>query len=317
MSSILTGLIEEAGSIAIAGHVRPDGDCVGAVTGLYNYIKDNWPDKETDIYLEDFADVYLYAPGAEKARHTIRKDKIYDLFVILDVSDKERIGVAGEYLGTAKKTICIDHHISNSGVAQTDYIRSDMSSASEVLFTLFEEDKISKETATALYIGIICDTGCFKHSNTTRKTMETAGVLMEKGARSDVLIDAVFYSKTFMQNKLLGKCLDEAVLELGGKCIVCLVTRAMLNEFNADSKDLEGVIDQLRVTKGTEVAVLMTQIKAGEYKLSMRSNGKVDVNKVCAAYGGGGHILAAGATAHGHGADIKESFLEAIGAQFN
>lgn len=304
MNNILSCL-EQARTVMIAGHIRPDGDCVGACMGLRHYIHDNYPEIQADVRLESVPDSYRVIAGTEQIITAYDDDTCYDLFIALDSSDMGRLGKAVRYFETAAHTICIDHHISNQGYADENHILPKASSASEVLADLMDQDKISYDAAMALYIGIICDTGVFKHSNTSHHTMDVAGMLMEKGIPYSELIDGVFYRKTFRQNQLLGRCLLDAGLALDGKVIVSIVDKSVLDSFHAGHDDLEGIIDQLRVTEGIEVAVLASETDNHDYKFSMRSNQYVDVSRIAAAFGGGGHIRAAGFSASG---DVQENY---------
>ena len=123
---------------AIAGHVRPDGDCVGACMGLYLYLKENYPEIETDIYLEEPKESLLFLQGTQNIQTSYTEEKSYDVFFVLDTSVKNRMGVALKAFESAKKTICIDHHISNKGFADVNVIDPNASSASELLYTLLE-----------------------------------------------------------------------------------------------------------------------------------------------------------------------------------
>lgn len=298
MNNILSCL-ERARTVMIAGHTRPDGDCVGACMGLWHYIHDNYPHIRADVRLEPVSDSYKVVSCTELIMNTYDDDTVYDLFIALDASDLGRLAGAVKYFETAGHRICIDHHISNPSYADENHILPDASSTCEVLADLMDMEKISRDAATALYMGIICDTGVFKYSNTSHHTMDVAGKLMEKGIPYSDLIDGVFYRKTFMQNQLLGHCLTDAKLTLGGKVIVSVVDSTVLDSFHAAHADLEGVIDQLRVTEGIEVAVLASETDQVGYKFSLRSNHYVDVSSIAAEFGGGGHVRAAGFSAAG------------------
>lgn len=300
MSNILSCL-EGVHTVMIAGHTRPDGDCVGACMGLWHYIKVKYPQIEADVRLEQISDSYKVINASEKIVSTYDDDKVYDLFIALDASDKGRLAKAQKYFDTAKYRICIDHHISNAGYADENVIVPNASSTCEVLADLMEMADVSYDAAVALYIGIICDTGVFKYSSTSRHTMDIAGQLMEKGIPYSDLIDDVFYRKSFKQNQILGLALDKAQLVLNGKMIKCILEKADMDRFEAQHSDLEGIIDQLRLTKGIEVALLASASDGDEntYKFSMRSNHYVDVASVAAKFGGGGHIRAAGFSAMG------------------
>lgn len=315
MNNLLLTALAQVKTVAIAGHTRPDGDCVGSCMALYNYIINNYKDTKVDIYLEPIADVYKVIKNTEVIKSSYDEEISYDLFISLDSSDQERLEGAEKYFISASKTICIDHHISNIGFADENHVIPESSSACEVLYDLLEDEKVNLDIAEALYIGILCDTGCFRHSNTSEKTLNIVGRLISKGVRFSMLIDEVFFQKTFMQNQLLGRCLIESMLVLDGKCIVSVVSKEILEFYRAGSGDLEGVINQLRVTKGVEAAILLTETGTYSYKISMRSNGIVDVNKVASYFGGGGHVLAAGARMTGTKHDVINNLIVHIEEQ--
>ncbi len=186
------------------------------------------------------------------------------------------------------------------------------SSACEVLYGLMEEELIDTRIAEAIYIGIIMDTGVFRYSNTSKKTMEIAGSLMEKGVPFWKYIDECFYQRTYTQTQLLGRTLLTSMRLMEGRVIVATVTRRMLEFYGAQTEDIEGIIDQLRVTKGVEVALLLQEIDDQQYKVSMRSNTFVDVSKIAVYFGGGGHVKAAGCTMRGSLHDVVNNITEHI-----
>lgn len=316
--NLLNSKLIGAEKIAVAGHIRPDGDCIGSCLALYQYLKDNKKDfklKQIDVYLEPFGNEFRILKGVEEIKHSYDSDEVYDLFISLDCGSLDRLGGAMKYFMTAKDTINIDHHISNNLFARTNHVIAGASSTSEVLYDLFDEGKITKEIAEDLYAGIINDTGVFKHSNTTGKTMMAAAKLIEKGIDFSNLIDEAFLGKTYMQNQLLGRCLMESILVLGGKVIVSYASRKMLDFYEASHSDLEGIIDQLRATKGTEVAIFIYESDFQEFKVSLRSNGEVDVSRIAIYFGGGGHIKAAGCTMRGSAHDVINNLTLHIEAQ--
>ena len=306
--------------IAIAGHIRPDGDCIGSCTALYHYLlqlKEEYGFEQIDVYLERFGNEFLILNKTDEILHDYDKDDIYDVFISLDCGSVDRLGQALKYYHTAKKTINIDHHISNQAFARINHVKADASSTCEVLFGLMEEDRITKEIAECLYVGIIHDTGVFKHSNTSEKTMNIAGKLMSKGISFSKLIDESFYQKTYMQNQILGRCLLESILLLDGKVIVSTLHQEVMKFYGASTSDLDGIIDQLRVTKGVEVAIFIYETGVHEFKVSMRSNGEVNVSKVAVYFGGGGHIKAAGCSLHGNVYDVINNIIPHIEAQLH
>ena len=169
--------------------------------------------------------------------------------------------------------------------------------------------------ATPFYTGIVHDTGVFKHSNTSKRTLEFAGTLIEYKIPFSQIIDQGFYQKTYKQNQILGRCLLESIMIMDGFCLFSCVTKSMLDFYQAEASDLDGVIDQLRITKGVEVAILVHELSQNEYKVSMRTNNWIDVSKIAVFFGGGGHVKAAGCTMHGSMHDVINNITQQIAAQ--
>lgn len=310
-------LLSNVKTIGITGHIKPDGDCVGASLAIYNYIKDNMPDIDVDVYLEEFPVVFNFLNGADCVKRNCNEDKVYDLFITVDSSDLERIGKAKKYYDCAKKTLCIDHHITNSGFGDERYILSDASSCCEVLYDLLDEDKISKNTAECIYTGIVHDTGVFKYEQTSAKTMLVASKMMDKGIDFTSIIDDTYYKKTYIQNQILGRALLESTKILDGKCIFSILHRREMEFYNAHQEDLEGIVEMLRNTKGVEVAIFAYEIGFQKYKVSLRSNECVDVSRIALNFGGGGHIRAAGCTINGQQFDVINSITYYIEQQLD
>lgn len=306
--------IEGADTIAIGGHVRPDGDCVGSCMGLFGYLADHYPEKKVCVYLEEIPEAFDYLKIDEAMSE--KADK-YDLFIALDCGSIDRLGEAQGVFEKAVDTICVDHHISNTNFAKENIVKADASSTCEILCELLPMEKIGTFSATAFYTGIIHDTGVFKHSNTSKKTMETAGSLVEKGIPFGKIIDESFYMKTYRQLQIMGRCLLESIRVMDGRCIVSVVTKQMMDFYGAKSSDLDGIIDELRTTQGVEVAVLLSEKEPLEFKVSMRSNQIVDVSKIAVFFGGGGHVRAAGCTIKGSSYDVINNLTEHIEKQLN
>lgn len=181
--------LEGVQTVAIAGHVRPDGDCVGSCLATYNYIKDNYPKIEVALYLQPIPNIFKFLSRADEIMHSCEEDKTYDLFIAQDCGDLKRLGDAAKYFETAKKTICVDHHVSNDNFADENYIFPYASSASELVFGLIGEKSITKKIAECIYVGMVHDTGVFQYSCTSAKTMEIAGKLMEMGIDFSKIVD--------------------------------------------------------------------------------------------------------------------------------
>lgn len=292
-------MISQADTIAIVGHTSPDGDCVGSCLGLYNYIIEHFSPSRLQVYLETFSRNFMFLKGADKICHSSEADEAYELCISLDCGDTLRHGEFGKYFQTARRTICVDHHISNQGFGDFCMVDTGASSTAEAVYKLLETDKLSKACAEALYLGIVHDTGVFKHNCTSRQTMEAAGCLMECGAQSDYIIDHTFYKKTFTQNRLLGFALSKAELYLDGRVIAVCLTLDDFQAANATGLDTDGIVDQLRITEGVEAAVFTYEKTKNVYKYSMRSNGRINVSEIAVGMGGGGHVCAAGVLVEG------------------
>ena len=314
MNNILSCL-EGVRTVIIAGHTRPDGDCVGACMGLWHYLRDNYPEIEADVRLEPVPESYKVIAGVEQIIGSYEDDKVYDLFIALDASDKGRLAGAQKYFDTAKHRICIDHHISNQNFADANYIFPEASSTCELVYELIDEEKITKEIAECIYVGIVHDTGVFQYSCTSAKTMNIAGRLMEMGIDFSRIVDKTYYEKTYEQNRILGQALVVSQLFLDGKCIASIVTKEEMEKYQVLPKHLEGIVQQLRATKDVEAAIFLYENEDGSFKASMRSSGKVDVAVIMMSYGGGGHIRAAGATIEGNAKEILEGIVKDVEKQ--
>ncbi len=296
--------VKDAGAIGIGGHIRPDGDCVGACMALYLYLKKIYPEKRVELFLESPSEVFGCIKGIDQIRTQITDEEgDFDVFIALDTA-KERLGAAEALFDRAGKTINIDHHVSNMGSGMVNYIDTQASSTSELIFDVIEESEIDEEIAKAIYIGIVHDTGVFRYSNTSSKTMQIAAKLLNFGFDHSDIVEKTFYEKTYVQNLLLGRALMESIFVMDGKCIVSAIGKRTLEFYQASPKDLEGVVSQLNQTKGAECTIFMYQTAAQEYKVSLRSKGKVDVARVAQIFEGGGHVRAAGCTMNGTFYDV-------------
>lgn len=305
--------INNAATVAVIGHINPDGDCIGSCLGLYNYICDNYADKTVDVFLQPVQSKFMFLKGADKIKNQ-PVSEIYDLAISLDCGDVDRHGDFADIFSGARDTACLDHHKSNQGFGKYFYLDSNASSASEVLYRHLD-GKISKECAECLYLGIVHDTGVFKYPSTSEQTMAIAGKLITLGARSQYIIDETFYKVSYNQNLLTGAALLNSELFCNGRVIVTCITEDMFKEYNATKDDTDGIVDKLRVTDGVEVAILAYQKGEKYYKFSLRSISYVDVSKIAVAFGGGGHIRAAGFDVHDDYGQTLYKIISMLGGQ--
>ena len=289
-------LLTNAKTVGISGHIRPDGDCVGSCLAMYNYIVTYYPNVEAHVYLDPIPNIFKFLKNADKIQdiHTVSDDTVFDLYIALDCSEGSRLGDAFNFFEKAKHTVCIDHHFSNNGFSEFSYIIPDDSSTCELVYNQIGKEKFTKDIAECLYLGIIHDTGVFQYSCTTEATMAAAGFLMTKGIDYPKICTDTYFAKTMIQNRMLGKALLGCKTYLDGKVIAAVITAEDMAEFGAESKHLEGIVQQLRDTTGVEVAVFLYELADGDFKGSTRATGDVDLTVITGVYGGGGHKKAAG-----------------------
>ncbi|MCH5341039.1 MAG: DHH family phosphoesterase [Acetatifactor sp.] len=315
----MINLLEEckgAKRIGISGHARPDGDCVGAVLGLQMYLRKCLPEAEVNAFLEKPADIFSEIKGFEEIITDFPEQESYDVFFALD-TDAERMGDAEKYFRAAHKTINIDHHLRQAGSGDVNHLDSTVGSTCELIYDLMEEDKLDRDIAMAIYIGIIHDTGVFQYSNTTPATMEKGSKLIRYGFDFPRLIQETFFQKTYVQAQIMGRTLMESIRLLDGRCIAGVVDQKTMHFYNASSKDLDGIVNQLRNIKGVECAIFMYQTGELEYKVSLRSSENVNAAEVASHFGGGGHARAAGCTMAGDYHDCIKSLLIHIERQLD
>ena len=308
--------VKDTKTIGISGHTRPDGDCVGATLGLYLYLKKYLPDVTVHAFLETPPEIFNCLVGCDEIITDFKTEiGSYDAFFALD-TNKDRMGKAEKHFDRAVKKINIDHHISNIGCGDLNFIYPEVTSTCEVIYDLLDyPDALDADIAKALYIGIIHDTGVFRFAGTTPRTLEISAKLMEYGFDFAKLITDTYYEKSYLQNQILGRALLESILMMNGRVIVSRLDRATLDFYGIEAGDLEGIVNQLLITKGVECAIFMHQTRNLEYKVSIRSKGVVDVSKVAGIFGGGGHVRAAGVTMKGTFHDITNNISYYIAEQ--
>lgn len=296
--------LEGVKTVAVAGHIRPDGDSVGACIGLWTYINEQFPQIKADVWLEKPDPKFAFLKGYEALQVPDGQEREYDLFISVDCASLDRLGNALPFFEKAKRTLCIDHHVSNPGFAIENFIDGDASSACEVICRMLDMEKISKEAAAAFYMGIAHDTGVFQYSCTSPDTMRLAASLMEKGIACTEILEETYYKKTYCQNQVMGKALLESMRLLNGRCIVSVMKKKDMDFFGVVPSDLDGIVSQMKLTEGVEVAIFLYETDYMEYKVSLRSKNTVNVSEVASYFGGGGHVRAAGVTMKGTFHDI-------------
>ena len=310
----IADVLEGVKTVGIGGHIRPDGDCVGSCMALYLYIRTYFPDIDVTVYLDHPKPIFGHIECIDEIK-TEADDSVFDLFITCDVSARDRLALAGALFEKAKKTVCIDHHVSNPGFADINHVQGDISSCCEVLYRILDSEKVTLPITTAIYTGMVHDTGVFQYSSTSPETMRIAGELMKTGIPFSRIIDESFYQKTYLQNQVMGRVLAESILLQNGTCIIGYMRRRDMDFYGVEGSDLDGIVSQLRLTKGVEVAIFIYETETQTFKVSLRSNGKVDVSKVAVFFGGGGHTRAAGCDLHGSMYDVINNITAEIERQ--
>lgn len=291
-------LIHERKSFILAGHTGPDGDSIGSCFGLAWALEKLG--KKVNVVLEPFPPKFNIIPG-RKFVYTGPLEKLeVDVLIAMDCADAERLGPAKPLFERAKHTICIDHHETNNGFADYNYLEFKASSAAEMVFRLIEKLTVPDENiASAIYAGILSDTGGFRYNATAKSTMETAAHLMDMGIPFTEIYNELMHKHRFAAGKAMGMVLNNCLQSMDGRIVYSYMTRDMLASVGADPSDLDGVVEYLMDTRGADAACLVYEKHtAPQVKVSLRSQGP-NVGHVAVELGGGGHHLAAGATVKG------------------
>ncbi len=309
---MINKIIGEAKTVGIAGHIRPDGDCVGSCMALYNYLKLNRPDLEVRVFLEFVDNKFRLIKNTDKIETEGFDGTRFDLFIALDTASMERLGKNQAFFENAKRTVCIDHHKSNLGYADYNHIVPEASSASEVLFDLLDVNLFNREIAEPMYMGIAHDSGVFRFQSTTAKTMMIAAKMIEFGVDFNTILEETFYGKSYNQLMITARIQSHATLCMDGKCIYGYCTSEMMEEYGVTINDLDAVVASIRNVDGVEVAMFIYQLEKNKYKASLRSKKYIDVSEIASLFGGGGHVRAAGFDVEGTLEQIIKDVLAQI-----
>ena len=285
--------IDEADTIAISAHINPDGDALGSALGLRKSLE--LYGKKSDVIKISEVDDYLkFLPQIDFYKNPSKKE--YDLFIIVDCSEFDRIDKAIEICKKSKKVLVIDHHEGGSIKTDLNIIHSDSPASCELVYEIIKRLKlpIDKEIATLLYAGLVTDTGRFLYSNISELTFYTAADLYKIGADFEMIYKNLYQNKEIsklqFENHLLNKVEFKKPYALVG------VSQKTCKEFGVQMGDSESVVNMLRDLKGIEVACLVKEYGENEFKISLRSKDYLDVSKIARDNGGGGHIRASGFT---------------------
>ncbi len=298
--------------IVLLVHESPDGDAIGSIIALYRALKKMG--KNVEAFIEKIpsnCEFLIGSIGEEiKVFEDMDENRKYDLCIALDCGDADRMGKAKVLFENANNTICIDHHYTNIGYANLNYIDGEAAATGEILYDMLSKmDIIDKEIAMALYAAVSSDTGNFRHNNTQKHTFDIAGSLVEYGIDVSKISYHLFSETSLNRMRFMGNLLQNVEVELDGKVGILIAKKEDIERFSVNDSELEGMVDFARDIKGTEVGIFIKPHNE-MYKVSLRSNGNVDISGVAGKFNGGGHKFAAGCRFEGKTAEeVRELLL--------
>lgn len=301
----------------IAGHVKPDGDCIGASIALGLALKARG--KKVSVYYDGdtarYGAVPEYVPSVTQETAEAVMEGGYAL-ILLDLADPARTGSGSFLMEKAVDTLCIDHHVNNGVYARINHIEEGLSSTCEILYHLLKlaEIPITQPMAEVLYMGVAFDTGGFRHSYTTGDTYRMAGELVDLGAPCTQIMNHLYHEKHFKEIKILSAVYRKARLYKEGFLLACMESRDFL-KLGASPDDADNVIGSLAEVAEAEVVVYMKEVEPDVFRVSLRSKEYVDVAAIAGKFGGGGHVRAAGCTIKEQGLLAKMLLMRAIKEQ--
>jgi phosphoesterase RecJ-like protein len=299
----------------ITAHVNPEGDSIGSQLAMKELLEKLG--KTAFILNNDpVPDYYKFLPQTASISSRLDKAPYFDAVVVLDCPTLKRTGRVNGLITDDKTIINIDHHISNEKFGDARWVNPKASSAGEMVYTLFKHFKIkpSKESALAMYIAIITDTGSFNYDNTTSDTHAITGELMSYGIKPASVSEDVHERRSITDIMFLGLVLSTIRVNKTGEVAYLEITKKMLKTTGADLAKSEGFVNYARSINGVKVAVIFKEDfkKPGIINVSFRSKGDVDVNKIASAFGGGGHVKASGCVVAGTLPEVKKKVLGKI-----
>lgn len=288
--------LKKSDNIVIFVHENPDGDAIGSIIALSTALINMG--KKVEAFVEKKPEnMYFLFENVEwlKNYDEMDLDKKYDVAVSLDCGDIERMGKGAAVFENADFKISLDHHKTNVGFGDLNFVDPDSAATGEIIYDLLKIMKVNvtKEIASALCVAIICDTGMFKHQNTTSKTFYIASKLVSINININQITHKLFNENSFGRTKLLGEILGTLNLYLDRKVGIMFVTQEMMNKYGINENELDGIVDFARNIKGVEIGVFMKQRNEGGYKVSLRANSDADMSKIAEKFNGGGHKGAA------------------------
>jgi len=303
-------VIESAGSFVAVGHIRPDGDALGASLALA--LAGRAAGKDTYISFGEpfdmphqfrFLDMAPYRPVDEVPRPL-------DLLIACDTAEKSRLGSAARLCDGTGKVLVVDHHMSNGGFGDVRYVDSTAAATAEMAYRLIGQLgwPITPDVANALYVGLVTDTGRFQYSVTSPAVHRIAAELLEAGVKPEIVGRHLYEESPFGYLGLAAVVLGRAHLETEKSFVWSVLLEEDIAKSGIGMEDADGLIDLIRIAQEAGVACLL-RFQDGVTKGSLRSRGEVDVAAIAAVFGGGGHHNASGFTFEGEPEGAVEMIL--------
>ena len=304
--------IKIANKILLLAHENPDGDAIGSLMAMYHMLKDLG--KNVLVVVPEIPPAFLYLNGIDKVLS--KTDDTFDLGIVVDCANKERIGQINNEFSNCKKTIVIDHHISNSRYGDINYVEELTASCTQVLYYLFKKwnINITNDIGEAIITGCLTDTSGFRNNNVDKNTFMMAAELMDIGIDINKIYYLAVSKKSMAQYLLMKMTLDRLEMFEDGKIAFSYISEEDFANVGALPGDHEGLVDLGRNIGGVEVSIFMREDDG--YRISFRSNGNIDVNEIAKKFGGGGHKMAAGAKIDGDFKETKNKVLLEIKKEF-
>ena len=298
----------------VMSHVRPDGDALGCTIAMALCLQHLG--KEVSAWNEEgVLEKFRYLPGYELVSQPPAEAQEFDVALVLDTSVQDRVGGCLPAVKHAGTWINIDHHVTNPRFGDLVHIDSSAPATGQILFELFRQTGLPLTYAMAdnLFVAISTDTGSFQYRGTTARTYEIAAELIRAGVDVAALSQKMYESHPRRRLELLRALLNTLQFSSAERAASVSLSQATAAELGALPEDNEGLIDHIRSIDGVIVAAFLEELGDDKVRISLRSKDvRVDVSKVCALFGGGGHTLAAGARVTGSLADVQERVLAAI-----
>jgi phosphoesterase RecJ-like protein len=299
---------------AVLSHVRPDGDALGSQLALALSLKQLG--KDVRVWNEDgMLEKYSFVPHAEILTKPPVTSEDFDVALALDTAIQNRLGSTLATIRSAKVWINIDHHQSNPGYGDLVYVDPAAPATGQIIFELIKNQSLpfNREIAENLYVAISTDTGSFQYPNTTSRTFEIAAELVRAGVNVGQVSQNLYENYPRRRIELLRELLATLRFEAGGRIARFSLTLNLARQLGVLPEDNEGLIDHLRAIRGVLVAIFFEELTDGKVRVSMRSKtSEIDVSAICKLFGGGGHMLAAGARVRGSLAEVEQKIMEAV-----